>query len=435
MLDAVVIGLGASGFASACYLIEQGLKIAITDDRTNPPLLARFKSKYPEIQTCLGAYDHSLLSSTRRIIMSPGICPHTATMRKIRQEYGNIIYSDIDLFLEKCDKPIIAVTGSNGKSTVIKMVHDMLIEAGHTCAMIGNVGTPVLGFLEKNQASMPSWVVIEISSFQLFWTKNMRCDYGAVINIFPNHLDWHASFQEYCQTKLSLLNKAKKAFLAEELMYLIDNKPVKSGHSIEPIYYNSPEKTLFIDKNRQENFLPKHLKENAVAARTIATSIGVQAQSIKKALTEFQPWPFRCELQYQEFGFWYNDAKSSNLAAAQHALANISAKHKKKVIWLAGGVAKKESFSKIPEWVASTVDHAIFFGRDAHLFTDALKGICHISPVKNLKEAVYLAKSIVQSKEDVVVFSPAAASFDQFKNFQHRGQCFNELIEDVVYCN
>ena len=431
MYDAVVIGLGASGFATVCYLVNQGLHVAVTDNRESPPLLPRLQSKFPELAIYLGEYDESILGKARKIVMSPGICPHEPEIVQIRKKYYDIIYSDIDLFLEVYKKPIVAVTGSNGKSTVIKMIHDMVIEKGSSCTMIGNVGVPVLDFLEKTSQSSPDWVVLEISSFQLYWTKNMRADYAVVINIFPNHLDWHTNFDEYCRLKLGMLDKAQFGFISESCAHLLEDKSDINNANIEVIKTGHVEEVDMVPAANQESFLPKNLKENAVVAQAIAEKIGIDNKAIKKALAEFQPWPFRCELQYHQYGYWYNDAKSTNLAAAEHALTNISAKHRRKVIWLCGGIAKKESFADMPSWVSRYVCHAIVYGKDASLFVNAIMGSSQVSPVKNLHEAVKLAKDIVQ-QEDVVVFSPAAASFDQFKNFQHRGQCFNELVSELV---
>ncbi len=424
MLDAIIIGLGETGFATASYLHSQGLSVAVTDTRESPPLLARLKKKHPKMPVYLGSMNTELMQQAKRIIVSPGICPQDPEMIRIVELFGDKIQSDIDVFLEKWTRPVIAITGSNGKSTVLKMLHDILNLDGKTCMMIGNVGTPVLSLLEKEEKDYPLWAVIEISSFQLHWSKKVRCDYGAVINIYPNHLDWHRSFSEYVGAKLSLLAHSQHAFIDAR------SKSAVAEHGLDKevyaIHYD-------VHDDAEGDFFPRNLKENARAACAIARKIGIDQVVIKKALQEFQPWPYRCELTSQEVGCWYNDAKSSNLAAAQHALTSISQKHGKKVVWVAGGIAKKESFGALPEWAPEVVSHAICFGQDGHQFVEALKGHCQVSPVDNLQEAVALARQVMQGQEDVVVFSPAAASFDQFKNYKHRGLCFNELVHDCAH--
>ncbi len=424
MWDAVIIGLGETGFATASYLYSQGLKVAVTDNRQSPPLLARLKKTHPQISVHLGSMNTELLQQASKIIISPGICPQEPEIARIVELFGDKIQSDIDVFLEKWTRPVIAITGSNGKSTVLKMLHDILNLDGKKCMMIGNVGTPVLSLLEKEEKDHPAWVVMEISSFQLYWSKKIRCDYGAVINIYPNHLDWHRCFSEYVGAKLSLLAHSTHAFIDAR------SKNAVVEHGLEKevcaIHYE-------VHDDADEDFFPRNLKENAQAASAIAKKIGIDQAVIKRALQEFQPWPYRCELASQEKGYWYNDAKSSNIAAAQHALSSINQKHGKKVVWIAGGIAKNESFQSLPDWAPGVVSHAICFGQDGHQFVEVLKGYCQVSPVNNLQEAVALAKQVLQGQEDVVVFSPAAASFDQFKNYKHRGLCFNELVQDATH--
>lgn len=424
MWDAVIIGLGETGFATASYLQTQGLTVAVTDSRESPPLLARLKKAHPQIAVCLGGVNTEWLQQAEKIIVSPGICPHEPEMVKIVALFGDKIYSDIDIFLEKWTRPVIAITGSNGKSTVLKMLHDILNLDGKECMMIGNVGTPVLSLLEKAEKDQPLWAVMEISSFQLHWSKKIRCDYGAVINIYPNHLDWHNSLAEYVSAKLSLLAHSQHAFIdARSKNAVAEHGLANEVHAID---YD-------VQPDAEGDFFPRNLKENAQAATAIAKKIGIEQAVIKKALQAFQPWPYRCELTSQEAGCWYNDAKSSNLAAARHALTSISQKHGKKVIWIAGGIAKNETFAALPGWAAEVVSHAICFGQDGRQFVEALKGHCQVSPVDNLQEAVVLAKQVMQGKDDIVVFSPAAASFDQFKNYKHRGLCFNELVHDGAH--
>ena len=173
-------------------------------------------------------------------------------MARMVELFGDKIYSDIDVFLEKWTRPVIAITGSNGKSTVLKMLHDILNLDGKKCMMIGNVGTPVLSLLEKKEKDYPEWAVMEISSFQLYWSKRVRCDYGAVINIYPNHLDWHRCFSEYVGAKLSLLAHAKHAFIDARSIKTIEEHGV--GKEVYTIHYEDHD-------NADEGFFPRTLKE------------------------------------------------------------------------------------------------------------------------------------------------------------------------------
>ena len=428
--DIVVLGLGVTGYAAVDYCVKFAISVAVTDDRQRPPLIERLRQSLPDVPVHLGSYDYDLLAQARRVVISPGISPNAEVVQWLKAQ-GKTIISDIDLFLEAYAGRVIAVTGSNGKSTTVKMLHDLLVLTGNQSAMVGNIGKPALTLLHPQQPLQLDWVVIEVSSFQLYWTQHMRADIGVLLNIYPNHLDWHTHFDEYQQTKLKLLTCATAVVMPLALQRLAETHGfVDKVQAWIPSYSCLNESSLAIDE-RIIDAMPYALHKSAIATWLIADVIGIDKYHRNRALSEFQPWPFRCQLETSTFGIWYNDAKSSNLAAARYAIESVSRKYGRKVIWIAGGVTKNEEFSQVPRWASKYVSMAVVYGQNRSHFLDALIGTCAVSPVNTLDEAIRLVTKTMK-KTDVVVFSPAAASFDQFENFQHRGQFFSEQLVNIL---
>ncbi len=424
--DVCILGLGATGYATAAFCVEQGMRVAVTDNRDKPPLLSRLVADFPEIVVALGGFDQTLIAKSKRAIISPGILPTDAIVA-FMDEQGIVYGSDIDLFMQFCKVPIIGVTGSNGKSTVVKLIHDMIEASGKSSCMLGNIGQPALSVLMQPQQHY-DWVVLELSSFQLFWSRDLALELGVVVNIFPNHLNWHTSWSCYVDSKLKLLTAAKRCVCTQGVKSLVH----RSHH--DKITWVVDEHSLMSSDTEHLKMvvnLPETLRVNALIARQVAGLIGLSDNVQAQTLTQFQPWPYRCQLEPTKYGYWYNDAKSSNLAAARYALSNLHSKHGQKLLWIAGGLSKQEDFSQLGLWVGSYVQYAIVYGVDKHAFLDNIKGHCPVSPVENLHDAVVLAKQMSTDK-NVVVFSPGAASFDQFENYMHRGQCFSELVQSLV---
>lgn len=428
--DIVVLGLGITGYATAAFCRKMGYSVAVTDSRVRPPLIERLRNSFPEVEVAFGAFDYTMLQKARRVVMSPGICPDEPVSVWLKKQKKEII-SDIDLFLEHYDGKIIAVTGSNGKSTTVKMLHDLINQTGQSAAMVGNIGQPILAHLTSERDVQRDWIILEISSFQLHWTAKMRADIGVLLNIYPNHLDWHSSYQEYRDTKMKLLACSERVIMPQAL----EDLALASGISSRvqawiPSYSCLNESSLDIE-GRIIDALPYALHKSAIATWIISDAIGVEKYHRCRALEEFQPWPFRCQHVTDVYGIWYNDAKSSNLAAARYAIESVSRKYGTKVIWIAGGVTKNEDFSQVSRWAQKFVSQAVVYGQNRNDFLKALIGVCTVSDVHTLDEAIRLVKRTMK-KTDVVVYSPAAASFDQFENFQHRGQFFSEQLLNLL---
>tara|TARA_B100001989_G_C24532861_1_gene462633 strand:- start:745 stop:2052 length:1308 start_codon:yes stop_codon:yes gene_type:complete len=428
--DVVVLGLGVTGYAALEYCLHTGRSVAITDDRERPPLIDRLKKGLPHVPASIGAFDYDLLAKAEKVLVSPGIRPDSDVILWLKRHNKPII-SDIDLFLEAYQGKILAVTGSNGKSTTVKMLHDLIKVSGHNAAMVGNIGKPVLSLLTEGALHEIDWVVLEISSFQLFWSQNIHFDIGVLLNIYPNHLDWHSSYREYRQTKMKLLEHSDVVVMPKVL------EPLAKQHGIFekvrawiPSYSCLNESSLDIDNTIIEA-LPYALHKSAIASWITSDVMQIEKYHRARALEEFKPWPFRCQHETNDYGNWYNDAKSSNLAAARYAIESVSRKYGCKVIWIAGGVTKNEEFALMSRWVSKFVSLAVIYGQDRQCFLDALIGVCPVSPVETLDDAIRLVVKTMR-KSDVVVFSPAAASFDQFENFQHRGQFFSEQLVNIL---
>lgn len=428
--DIVVLGLGITGYATISYCEKFGKSVAVTDNREKPPLRERLEKSLPNIKASLGSYDYEMLSRAKRVVVSPGVSPDSEVIAWLKENNKETI-SDIDLFLENYSGKIIAITGSNGKSTTVKMLYDLINLTGKSTAMIGNIGKPALSLLVTNNSKIFDWVVLEISSFQLFWTVNMRANIGVLLNIYPNHLDWHAHYSEYKDTKMKLLESSDVVVMPSALKELaLEKDIVQKVKEWIPSYSCLNESSLEID-SRIIDALPYAQHKSAIATWIISGLMGIEKYHRCRALEDFQPWPFRCQYESSAYGTWYNDAKSSNLAAARYAIESISRKYGSKVIWIAGGVTKNEEFSQVHRWAKKFVSLAVVYGKNKDDFLNALIGVCAVSPVNTLDEAIRLVKNTMK-KTDVVVYSPAAASFDQFENFQHRGQFFSEQLLSIL---
>ncbi|MEC8977300.1 MAG: UDP-N-acetylmuramoyl-L-alanine--D-glutamate ligase [Pseudomonadota bacterium] len=433
--DVCILGMGATGYETVSYCVSKGLRVGVTDSRDLPPTWIRLKSELEEsrldaskVAVSLGGFDRGMLANSKRVVISPGIKPDDPVIQYL-QQIGAAVCSDIDLFLDDCTVPVIAVTGSNGKSTVVKLLHDMLSVSGHNCCMLGNIGKPVLSLFKEDQ-QIYDYVIVELSSFQLYWTQSMRAYIGVVLNIYPNHLDWHRSLDCYADAKLKLLKSADIVCCTQNVLDRYGDK--LDDHKALHIL---PESISIADHDearlKQMVDVSEFLRSPVLAARKVASLLHLSEEHQRTALQSFQPWPYRCQFEPSDKGSWYNDAKSTNLAAARYALESVYQKYHKKMIWIAGGVTKNEDFSQMTLWVDRYVNHAIVFGQDKDVFLDQLLGSIAVSPVDNLKQAIKLAIETM-SHEDIVVFSPAAASFDQYENYMHRGQHFKELLQHLM---
>lgn len=433
----LIIGLGKTGLSCARFLAKQGEPFGVMDDRQTPPELDQFKIDFPDVPIYLGAFDSAILNKVKTLVISPGISLKAKPIAEAIQR-GATAIGDIELFVKHAKAPLIAITGSNAKSTVTTLVGHLLASTGLKIKVGGNLGTPALDLLSD---TAPNYFVLELSSFQLETTQNLKPLVASILNICPDHMDRYSTLAEYINAKqriyqnssIQVLNRQDKNTYPHQASNIISfgtDKPkenqfgLSGAHNNIALYHG---KTKLISANElllkgQHNYL------NALAALAICHSVGVSIPRLLPALKTFRGLPHRCEFVSEQKGIsWYNDSKGTNVGATVAAIDGLGETIPGKLIWIAGGIGKNADFSPLKNSAKKYVRKAILIGQDAKLIEKALASSVEVVHANSLQKAVDIAHEIA-NQQDTVLLSPACASFDMFKNFEHRGETFKNLV-------
>jgi len=439
--DTVVIGLGKTGLSCARFLAKQGKSFAVADSRDQPPELDSFKREYPGIALYLGKLDPVLLGSARQLIISPGV---SAGLPEIRYAVANgaELVGDIELFARHTRVPIVAVTGSNGKSTVAALISAMIKEAGFRVALGGNFGPPALSFLDTEP---PDFFVLELSSFQLETVRSLNAVTSVVLNISPDHMDRYAGIEQYTLAK-------ERIYMGSGCMVINrdDGRVSAMAHPDRKVIRFSlgvPEQGEFgIRKQNDIEWLcfgpdvllpcselrikGRHNISNALSALALGSSIGLSSVSMISTLKRFTGLPHRCEWVAEiNKVVWINDSKGTNTGATIAAVEGLSGLND--IVLIAGGDGKGADFSPLAESVTGRVHAVVLIGRDAGRIAAALEGKTEIYYSTGIQSAVEMAARLARP-QDKVLLSPACASLDMFKDYQERGQMFMEAVYRLV---
>ena len=423
----LVVGLGITGVSVARFLHKLGLVFAIIDSRDNPPM-DEFFQQTPDIPVFTGGFDEAAFKVATHLIVSPGVSLHEKSIVKALAN-GATIISDIDLFACSVTAPIIAITGSNGKSTVTTMLGDMTAAAGKRVAIGGNLGKPALDLLEDDA----ELYVLELSSFQLERTSVLNAAAATVLNISADHLDRHADLADYAKEKQSIyhgdgvivinaddtLVKAMQESGRQILSFSIKDKAdfylAYQGETEYLMYETSPLMPL--------HELPlegRHNAANALAALALGVAVGLDIPAMCSALKTFRGLNHRMQKVAQLHGItWVNDSKATNIGACVAALEGYN----RKVILIAGGDAKGADMAELTPAIKEKTKSVVLMGKDADLIEKAIAGCVPVHRAENMVQAVQIAASLA-SEGDSVLLSPACASLDQYKNYQDRGNQF-----------
>jgi UDP-N-acetylmuramoylalanine--D-glutamate ligase len=438
----VVVGLGKTGLSCVRYLAKQGAKIAVTDSRIDPPGLAQLQQEFPRVELSLGRFDERLMSLASELVVSPGVSIKEPAIAK--QSTRNIpIVGDIELFARATRKPVVAITGSNGKSTVTSLVGHLAAKAGLKIKVGGNLGTPALDLLDDANTEL---YVVELSSFQLETTYSLACLASVNLNISPDHMDRYASLAEYIRAKLRIYQNCERPVINlddPQSFSEFDFKTQPVGFTL-----NEPgESSYGLRREQGETYLAlgsenlitaqslllkgRHQYANALASLAIGGSIGLPLESMLASIVDFAGLPHRCQwVTNLESVDWYNDSKATNIGSCEAAVVGIGSEIAGKLVLLAGGQGKKADFSVLTTCVKKYVKNLILFGQDKQIIADALSESAPICMAEDLAHAIEIARKIAEPG-DVVLFSPACASFDMFKNFEHRGEQFISLVRGL----
>lgn len=431
--DILIVGLGQTGLSVARFLGRQGQPFAVADSRMAPPGLAELRAEMPQVAVHLGPFDARLFASFRTLIVSPGIAVAESAIQAAAQAGAEII-GDIELFARHVTAPVIAITGSNGKSTVTTLVGELLATAGKRVAVGGNLGTPALDLLEDGPAEV---YVLELSSFQLETTHSLAPAAAVVLNVSEDHMDRYPNLAAYAAAKGRVYSQAAVAVVNREDAWSV--RLAKAAGIEDPVSFGldapaAGQWGLIEDKGEawlalgEQRLIPasalllrgRHNLANALAALALIEAVGAEPAFVLDALRRFAGLPHRCQFVGHFAGLdWINDSKGTNVGATAAALAGQT----QPVVLIAGGQGKGQDFSALRSLIAAKTRAVVLIGEDAGLIEAAWAGTVPLVRAQDMAEAVARAAELGQPG-DVVLLSPACASFDMFKGYTHRGEVF-----------
>lgn len=435
----IVVGLGKSGMSLVRFLARQGWRFAVVDSRANPPELATLREQFPQVDVRCGELDVEFLCRASELLVSPGMALATPALQQAAAR-GVKMSGDIELFARYAKAPIIAITGSNAKSTVTTLVGEMAVAAGKRVAVGGNLGTPALDLL----ADEVELYVLELSSFQLETTEQLNAAVATVLNISEDHMDRYSGLPAYHQAKHRIFRGAKHVVINRQ--DALSRPLLNEGVTSSTFGLNKPDfKTFGIIVEDGEKYLAyqfdtllnvrelkvrgAHNQANALAALALGHAAGLPMAAMLATLREFTGLAHRCQWLRELHGVnYYDDSKATNVGAALAAIEGLGADIEGKLLLVAGGDGKGADFSALRAPVAEHCRAVILLGRDAELLATALGDSVPLLRVKTLEEAVQRAAELAQSG-DAVLLSPACASLDMFKNYEQRGQLFAVAVQ------
>ena len=448
----VVLGLGDTGLAATRWLVARGAHVSVADTRSVPPQGERLRALLPSVALHVGPFSPVLLEAADMLVVSPGLALSDPTIAHAVAS-GVEVVGDVELFARAVhalntqrEHPmkLIAITGSNGKSTVTAMCGDMCRMAKLQTCMVGNIGLPVLEALlevERGNVGAPDVWVIELSSFQLETTSSLNADVATVLNVSEDHMDRYPDLAVYASAKARIFQGVGVQVLNRE-----------DAHSMSMRLPGSKVVTFGLDTPADDNLgvcddelchgddmlmpidtLPVtglHNVMNALAALALTRAIGCPEDAALRGLVHFKGLPHRVEKVAVINGVtYYDDSKGTNVGATEAALYGMG---EQKVVVILGGDGKDQDFSPLKAAVEANARAVILIGRDAPLIRDALQGsTVPMQSANTLNEAVALAQQQALPG-DAVLLSPACASFDMFRNYVHRAEVFIAAVQQLA---
>ncbi|HGX92077.1 MAG TPA: UDP-N-acetylmuramoyl-L-alanine--D-glutamate ligase [Candidatus Tenderia sp.] len=436
MPRAVVIGLGKTGLSCARFLVDRGFEVVVMDSRDTPPGLNELRQELPGLALVLGRFDAGQIERADLLIVSPGVSLKTPVLAAAIAA-GKQAIGDIELFARYAGAPLVAITGSNGKSTVTTLLGEMAQYAGQRVRVGGNIGTPALELL---QGEAPDLYILELSSFQLETTHSLNPAAAVVLNVSQDHLDRYEGMVEYADAKAGI-------YAGDGVMVINLDDPVvagmhRSGRRSIGFTLNKPQDEgqfgllehdgqLWLARG-SERLLPasrlrlagRHNIANALAALALGTAVGLPMAAMLAVLPEFIGLAHRCQWVAQTHGVtWYNDSKATNVGASVAAIEGMPGG----VVLIAGGQAKGQDFAPLKEAVEQHCRAVVLIGEDAAQIQEALADCVPVAQAGNMADAVGQAKRMAEAG-DSVLLSPACASFDMFSGFEERGRQFAAAV-------
>lgn len=435
-----VIGTGITGLSVARFLVAQQQAFILLDTRTSPPNLEKVQQEFPGVIIECGELDPQTLLACDEIIVSPGVAVATPAIEQAKNA-GIPVVGDIELFVRYAKAPIVAITGSNAKSTVTTLVGEMAKAAGINVAVGGNLGTPALELLDD----AVELYVMELSSFQLETVTKLNAKVATILNISADHLDRYENMRAY------ILAKLRVYFGAENIVVnrkdVLTHPPLAAG--VKPIYFggNADFGSFGLTEENGEEYLAKNLTplmpsrelnirgrhnvDNALAALALGDAAGIPMDAMLVALKSFKGLKHRCEFVAVKNGVeFYNDSKGTNIGSTLAAIQGL-ARDPQQLIVILGGEGKGQDFTELAPALGAINSQVILIGRDAPIIERAVASSTKVTRASSMQDAVN--KSLQLAKDgDAVLLSPACASFDMFKNYEDRGEKFCAAVQELI---
>lgn len=428
MSKVVILGLGKTGLSCVHYFLRQGVTPMVLDTRANPPGRQELPAS---VELRCGELDVTLLTRAELIIASPGIALATPALQAAAAA-GVEIIGDIELFVRAAQAPIVAITGSNGKSTVTTLVGEMAAEAGIQVGVGGNIGTPALDLL----LSPCDLYVLELSSFQLETTFSLQAAAATILNLSEDHLDRYDGMAGYLAAKQRIYAGAQHILVnRDDDATQPQVGTVWQSFGLDAASYGRVQHqgALWLAVEGEPrlpvaelHIVGAHNQMNALAAMALCDAVAVPRAAQLTVLRRFSGLPHRCQFVREHQGVrWINDSKATNVGSTLAAVAGLAESVQGRLILIAGGQGKGQDFAPLQALLGHCIDLMLCFGQDADL-------LCALGPqterVADLTAAVARAREVAQAG-DWVLLAPACASLDMFKNFEQRGDCFSALVE------
>jgi len=438
----LVVGLGATGLSTMRFLQRAGLPFSALDSRVDLPNKDSLCAEFVGVDIYLGDAPAEVFERADELYVSPGLALDTPELEQAAAS-GALISGDLDLFMRNVDAPVIAITGSNAKSTVTTLVGELLASRNLHVGVGGNLGTPMLDLIERDC----DVYVLELSSFQLERAHHYNFSVACVLNVSADHMDRHKTMLRYHQLKQRVYSEAKVALFNRDdrLTYplqragLVQKSFGQCTQGLDDYSLQETDGQEYIVKGVERVLavdaiaLPgRHNVLNVMAALAIVDAAGFDMQGLAEKAAQFRGLPHRCELVGSFAGVRYiNDSKATNVGACVAAINGFSAAGDQKIIVLAGGQTKSADFQPLATVVEKHACKLVLFGEGAEQIGAACAGCSDLHYAQDLLGAVHAAHALAEPG-DLVLLSPACASFDMFSNYEERGDVFRKAVNDLI---
>lgn len=435
----VIVGLGKTGLSCARFLTNRRAHISVVDSRQQPPGIEQLQTEFAEIDVHVGGFDESLINSADELVLSPGV-PLSEPALASAIAKGVSIVGDIELFAQNVTAPVVAITGTNGKSTVTSLLAEMARCAKRHYKVGGNLGTPALDLLGDDDIDL---YILELSSFQLETTYSLNAVAAIVLNVAPDHMDRYDSLASYAATKqriyhgdgVMVINKDDAIVLAmrdpsRKTIYFTLSEPLENEYGLiekdQQLYLAYGNNCVM---RASDVKLPgRHNLANVLAAMALAEAIGLPESAVIEAITQFAGLPHRCQWVAEIDGVnFYNDSKATNVGASVAALEGMPGT----TVLIAGGQGKGTDYTPLVDAVRKHAAAVVLIGEEAEKLANVMMGSVPLVHAGSMQDAVQQAFALAKQTQSQVLLAPACASFDMFRNFEHRGECFVAAVQEM----